>query len=87
MARDFNMKKEDRCLISGDRNPDLHHVKSKGSGGPDEHWNLCPLSRKYHTEIHAIGLSTFAEKYPKFRNWLIANNWEYNPLLNKWRHK
>lgn len=51
--------KPKNCIISGERNPDLHQ----------------------------IGTSTFAQKYEKFRNWLLSNNWEYNELLNKWRHK
>ncbi len=79
------MSKDKRCVVSGSRGPDLHHVKTKKSGGPDESWNLCPLSRKLHVEIHQIGLSTFANKYPKFKNWLIANGWEYVELLNKWK--
>ena len=79
------MKKEFRCIISGQRNPDLHHVKSRKSGGADDDWNLCPLSRKHHTEIHQLGTTTFANKYPEFKNWLLANGWEYIELLNKWR--
>lgn len=81
------MSKKHNCIISGERNPDLHHVKTRKSGGGDEPWNLCPLSRKYHNEIHQIGTSTFAKKYEKFTNWLLSNGWEYNELLNKWRHK
>lgn len=83
------MKKDvdERCIISGQRNPDKHHVKSRKSGGTDDEWNLCPLSRKLHQEIHQIGIATFANKYPEFKNWLTAHNWEYIEHLNKWRQK
>lgn len=76
-----------RCIISGAVNPDKHHVKTRKSGGTDDIWNLCPLARKYHTEIHQIGTTTFAEKYPQFKNWLIANGWVFNDFLKKWRRE
>lgn len=76
-----------RCVITGNFPPnDPHHVKSKGSGGPDEPWNLCPLRHDLHQEFHKIGISSFAEKYPAFKSWLEKNGWEYNDHLNKWRH-
>lgn len=80
-------KKDLRCIISGERNPDMHHVKSRGASGSDDIWNLCPLSRRYHTEIHSIGMTTFSKKYPQFEKWLLANGWFYNEQLNKWRHE
>lgn len=76
-----------RCLISNKTKPDRHHVLSRGAGGPDDDWNLMPLSRQHHTEVHQIGLTTFANKYPKVKNWLLAHGWEFNELLKKWKHK
>lgn len=80
-------KQHNRCIISGERNPDMHHVKSRKSSGTDDPWNLCPLSRRHHQEVHQIGLSTFANKYPQFKNWLLANGWYYIEHLNKWKHE
>ena len=71
----------------GAHNTDMHHVKSRGAFGSNDIWNLCPLSRRYHTEIHKLGTSTFAKKYPQFEKWLLDNGWVYNEQLNKWRHE
>lgn len=75
------------CLICRLRDADNHHVKSRGSGGSDDPFNLVPLCRKHHTEIHQIGTGTFSDKYDVFKNWLLSNGWEYNELIKKWRHK
>ena len=42
---------------------DLHHVKTRKSGGTDDDYNLMPLCRSHHTECHKIGTSTFVKKY------------------------
>lgn len=64
---------------------DLHHVKTRKSGGTDDSHNLMPLCRSHHTECHKIGTSTFVKKYNSARLWMLSNGWEYNELLNKWR--
>lgn len=74
-----------RCLVCGTINPDTHHVLSRGAGGDDSQSNLALLCRKHHTEIHSIGTTTFSNKYPLFKNWLIANGWQYNDYIQKWR--
>jgi hypothetical protein len=40
-----------------------HHIKSKGSGGPDETFNLMPLCSAHHEEIHKVGTYLFCKKY------------------------
>jgi len=73
------------CIVTGTPPPsDCHHVKSKGSFGADVAWNLCPLTRELHQEFHKIGIETFANKYEKFKNWLLANGWTFES--GKWRH-
>jgi hypothetical protein len=74
-----------KCLISH-RPADLHHVKTRGSGGTDDPWNLMPIARKYHTEVHAIGLTTFVKKYPQVLNWMLAHGWVFDEIKNKWTH-
>ena len=73
-----------KCLVCPSFNADLHHVKSRGSGGGDEPYNLARLCREHHTEIHFIGLTTFANKYDDFKKWLLLNKWEL--VNNKWKH-
>jgi hypothetical protein len=72
--------REDCCVGS----TDPHHIKSVGSGGHDIETNVIPLCRKHHTEVHAIGLNRFSNKYAKIAVWLSKNGWSFNPSNNKW---
>jgi hypothetical protein len=53
------------CVICGHKAEPHHEPLKKGSGvgikGSDR--ETIPLNRQYHTERHAIGKLTFAEKY------------------------
>lgn len=84
MARD--KAKTVPCIVCARFGSEGHHVNSRASGGDDVEWNLMPLCRICHTAIHKAGLSTYAKKYKQVENWLLANGWELNKLLNKWRH-
>jgi hypothetical protein len=42
---------------------EVHHWKSKGAGGSDHPYNLLPLCREHHDEVHRIGRKSFWEKY------------------------
>jgi hypothetical protein len=75
------------CCITGEFNVDLHHVKTRAAGGTNDKWNLMPLSHRFHVEVHAMGLLTFAMKYPQARNWLKKNGWEFCEGSRKWRRK
>lgn len=76
-----------KCIITGSCPVDLHHVKSRKSGGPDEQWNLMPLSRDMHRKMHDKGLSTMAMNYEHVYEWLKKNNWYLCPVTFKWRHE
>jgi 5-methylcytosine-specific restriction endonuclease McrA len=73
-----------KCLICLKPNPDVHHVKSKKSGGHDILNNLMPLCREHHTEIHKIGLSKASDKYENVKGWLLNNHWEFSNILMRW---
>lgn len=62
------------CIICR-RASDACHVKSKGSGGPDVHWNLVALCRQHHSEQHSVGILSFAKKYPQFLFCLALKGW------------
>lgn len=65
----------------------FHHVKSRGSGGPELPWNEMPLCSRCHNEAHSCGgTKSFAEKYPQVRAWLINNGWEFLEFNEKWVH-
>lgn len=74
-----------RCLICR-KLADRHHIKTRGSGGTDDDFNIALLCRQHHQEIHRAGLTTFAEKYPRFKEYLLSNGWEFNQLMSKWKH-
>lgn len=75
------------CLVCRQMGVDLHHVKTRASGGSDDAFNLMPLCRKHHSECHQIGLKTFVERYQGVEGWLLHNGWEYLPFTKKWVHK
>lgn len=68
------------CLACGKSKSEAHHIKSKGSGGPDEEWNLIPLCSGCHTigskAWHKIGWSKFFELYPHVKRHLESQGWE-----------
>jgi hypothetical protein len=63
------------CLVCGSKEVDVCHVKSRGSGGGDDVWNLMPLCRTHHAEQHQIGILTFVEKYLSVAFYLFENGW------------
>lgn len=63
---------------------DLHHLKSKGSGGEDHPNNLLELCRMHHTEIHQVGMKAFVQKYPKIEDELRWKGWIYDGFFQKW---
>ena len=61
------------CMICGQYGVDAHHVPSRGAGGKDMIEDMVPLCRAHHTEIHKVGILSFAYKHKDFMNWLRAN--------------
>lgn len=68
-----------KCTISRCKNTniDKHHIKTRGSGGTDDDWNLVELCRLHHSEIHQIGNWKFCQKYPEFLSVLKSKGWTY----------
>jgi len=60
---------------------DLHHLKSRKSGGPDTENNLIELCREHHVAIHSLGRTTFI-KIHKLEDVMIDKGWEL--INNKW---
>jgi hypothetical protein len=53
---------------SGQQSAPPHHIRTRGAGWDDWHWNLLALSRAKHQEIEMIGPREFAVRHP----WLAA---------------
>lgn len=62
----------------------VHHLYSRGAGGPDEEWNLAPLCAKDHRKVHSYGLNYMCFNYKFFKNALITKGWSYNNFLGRW---
>jgi len=62
---------------------DQAHIKSRGSGGCDDSWNVIPLCRKHHSEQHQIGWYRFAFKYIEVKLKLCELGWKYDYELGK----
>jgi hypothetical protein len=53
-----------------------HHIISRGSGGPDDEWNILWLCAFHHRmrpdSFHRLGRSSFAAAYPQFADKIAA---------------
>ena len=84
--RDYKARGGQKCIVTGERAVDLHHIISRGAGGPDEPWNLAPLSRKAHVEWHQKGRTSMAAKYDTVHQWLVDQKWYFCKVGYRWRH-
>jgi len=76
--------KQMRCLVCNSAGVDVAHVKTRGSGGCDEKWNLMPLCREHHSLQHKVGILTFIRLHPSVQAYLDLNGWyvENGKLFN-----
>jgi hypothetical protein len=68
------------CIVCRRRPVDAAHIKSKGSGGPDEMANLMPLCRTHHQMQHAQGHIFMIEKFPTYKFFLLRLGWSVQDL-------
>lgn len=57
---------------------EVDHIKTRGSGGGDQPWNLIPLCRHCHSRRHQRGINTFIDHEPGYRAWMIIMGWEFD---------
>lgn len=67
-----------RCLACGRAPVDAAHVRSKGSGGHDAHFNVIPLCRIHHSEQHSQGWQSFCDKYRTVWEELRHKGWYWD---------
>lgn len=73
------------CVICRKPAPsDPSHIKTRGSGGPDEAFNVWPKCREHHSEWHGMGSLTFLKKYPHFAYLLQQVGWEITETADLW---
>jgi hypothetical protein len=69
-----------RCTVCGERNADVCHIKTKGSGGTLDEWNWMYLCRIHHTEQHQIGWKKFSDKFPLALKALELRGWYFEKI-------
>ena len=78
--------KQISCIACGKWPSDPHHVKTVGSGGGDDHWNVIPVCRICHSLTHSKGLRYMAKEYIGIRRFLDNNGWTYEEHTQKYIH-
>jgi len=65
-----------------------HHVAHRGGGGHDTLDNMVPVCLEHHTKgkdnFHNRTVGEMAEKFPRFKRWLINNGWEKHIYKDHW---
>ncbi len=69
------------CLACNRQPADRHHIKTRGSGGTDEDFNLIALCRICHTAIHRMGSVKFILKHPNVEIHFRNKGWEIKEIF------
>ena len=64
------------CVLCNCKPSACHHIKTRGSGGRDEWWNIVPLCGAHHSECHTLGDVEFMRRYGEYSEILEARGWE-----------
>ena len=86
----MSYKTDKPCTVCGIRTENgncYDHIKTRGSGGPDEPWNMMPICLKHHNEKGQKGVIWMAETYIWYKHWLCHNGWEFDKFLDRWIHE
>lgn len=76
---------EERCSACGRNGPnDIDHIKSRGSGGTDDEFNLWVLCRGCHQDKHHYGLNALLQCYPHLIDILESKGWDWDSYKGKW---
>lgn len=57
---------------------EVDHIKTRGSGGGNQPWNLAPVCVEHHRARHNTGITTFINREPGYRAWMIIMGWEFD---------
>lgn len=77
---------EQPCAACGvEPSGDSHHILTVGSHPhlADKAFNMIPLCRGHHTEVHSIGLTEFVNKYCLISE-LLRRGFRFNDCSLKW---
>jgi hypothetical protein len=71
LMREYHSKK---CLLCNLK-ATPSHIKTRGSGGPDEPWNIVPLCFNHHVFWGKVGWRSFCQKFPAFETLIKSLGW------------
>ena len=71
------------CIVCGNSKVDPCHIKSKGSGGPDEGFNLVPMCREHHIMQHKLGWGAYMNRFPEVAVRLRDMGWKWIDCVGK----
>lgn len=73
------------CVVCGALPSDAHHIKTVGSGGTDDSWNLASLCRWCHSKLHQQGQLRFYKENENYKNYINKLGWfeSFGKLRNK----
>ncbi|MGZ3742748.1 MAG: HNH endonuclease signature motif containing protein [Pseudobdellovibrionaceae bacterium] len=74
-----------QCIACGNpRDVEAHHIKTKGSGGGDDPWNVIPLCSDCHTQAEWAWHRNIKNFFRKYRHvWThIIKNLEWDFIYN-----
>lgn len=74
------------CLICGGVG-EVHHLLTRKAWPEyrDSEFNLVPMCRKHHSEVHSYGMTKMGTKYPLFEVALKHRGWFYSEEEKKWK--
>ena len=72
------LKKAMSCVSCGYPKTDKAHIKSKGSGGGTEDFNILELCRVCHDASHRQGWWMICETSPRIKRALREKGWSFN---------
>lgn len=66
------------CVICAHKETEIHHIKTRGSGGGDYAWNCIPVCRFCHQRIHQVGMIEVCKLFPHFLEYIQKLGWYFD---------
>lgn len=64
---------------------DSCHIKSRGSGGPNEGFNLLSMCRSCHRLQHTVSWSGLLKRYPHMTQTLKSRGWSIEIVMGRFK--
>jgi 5-methylcytosine-specific restriction endonuclease McrA len=69
---------QETCFLCGKYGElERHHIKTRGSGGGDEDWNIAMVHRICHIKIHSLSWGKILERDPSLAQKLQDKGWVF----------